>query len=211
MVQRADYCLLRRERRAQIAKAEWEEDTTGGSENVSLPPKMDGVNCRFALRAAQLLHPPDAAIVREMRSELSGKPSASKMEGGSSLKPGERAMCPSTRRTMSWSTKSSWRGVAFGFLSSRTLMWKGSRQGSRGAGGFLSLRMRPRSTRTDRLGRVFRFCAVPATGAPWVRISTGGTQGVRRASGTARDRSNRRCAVRSPMIRCEQSCRGRTS
>ena len=68
MVQRADYCLLHRERLAQIAKAEWEEDTTGGSENVSLPPKMDGMNCRLALRAAQLLYPPDAVIVREMRS-----------------------------------------------------------------------------------------------------------------------------------------------
>jgi hypothetical protein len=92
MVQRADYCLLRRERLARIAKAEWEEDTTSGSENVSLPPKMDDLNCRFALRAAQLFYPPDAAMVREMRSELSGKPSASKLEGGSSLKPGERAM-----------------------------------------------------------------------------------------------------------------------
>ena len=92
MVQRADYCLLHRERLAQLAKAEWEKDTTGGPENVSLPPKMDGMNCRFALRAAQLLHPPDAAIIREMRSELSGKPSASKLEGGSCLKPGERAM-----------------------------------------------------------------------------------------------------------------------
>jgi len=50
------------------------------------------MNCRFALRAAQLLYPPDAAVVREMRSELGGKPSASKLEGGSSLKPGERAM-----------------------------------------------------------------------------------------------------------------------
>ena len=66
MMQRAGHCLVYREKLALIAKELWKKDVTGGDENVPLPLRMDCLNCRAALRAAQLQYPPDAAIVREM-------------------------------------------------------------------------------------------------------------------------------------------------
>ena len=69
MMQRAGHCLVYREKLALISKEQWKKDVTGDDGNVPLPLRMGGLNCRAALRAAQLQYPPDAAIVLVLGSD----------------------------------------------------------------------------------------------------------------------------------------------
>ena len=74
MVKRFEECLNLRSTLAEITKSEWVKDTKGGAaEVVPLPPLMDGLNCRAALRKAQLEFPSSASIILQKRAEFGSK------------------------------------------------------------------------------------------------------------------------------------------
>ena len=63
-----------REILAGIAKSDWVKDTISSeSEARTLPPLMDGRNCRPVLRSAQLDTSPTYGVIVQLRSELGGK------------------------------------------------------------------------------------------------------------------------------------------
>ena len=71
---RAEECRNMREILAGVAKEEWAKDTGSNEQEArTLPPLMDGRNCRPVLRSAQLDAFQTYGVIVQLRSELTGK------------------------------------------------------------------------------------------------------------------------------------------
>ena len=81
MRQRFEQCCILRAQLAEDAQKSWLKEFREPIEPTAWPALLDGVNCRAALRNAQLRDPPLAAIVEQRRALLSA-PSTVDMKPG---------------------------------------------------------------------------------------------------------------------------------
>ena len=81
MRQRFEQCCVLRALLAEDAQKSWLKEFRDPIEPTAWPALLDGVNCRAALRNAQLRDPPLAAIVEQLRALLSA-PSTVDMKPG---------------------------------------------------------------------------------------------------------------------------------